>query len=235
MEEEPEGIDDPDEGGSVEPDGASERIAARVASLADGTAGWTGPKVALLVVVASLVAVVLALTLFERFDSPPEDSVDVGFVRDMIVHHEQAVQLGILGSDNGSDHDVRHFALEAIIAQQYEIGYMDSLLDEWGVGVGDRDRDVMVWMDMPTSIENMPGMASDEDMQAFRSMSGAEADAAFLSLMTEHHRGGVHMAEYAAEHAKDPRVVDLAERMVRNQRAEIQEYAVHAERLGVTL
>ena len=72
-------------------------------------------------------------------------------------------------------------------------------------------------------------------MRAFRSSSGAEADEMFLRLMSEHHRGGLHMAEYAAEHSTDERVRSLAERMARNQRAEMGEYAAKAERLGITL
>ena len=40
------------------------------------------------------------------------------------------------------------------------------------------------------------------------------------------------MANYAAEHASDERVGDLAARMVRNQTAEISEYATVARRLG---
>ena len=45
-------------------------------------------KVAGLVAVAGCVAVLLALALQSRFDGEAEDSVDVGFMRDMISHHE---------------------------------------------------------------------------------------------------------------------------------------------------
>lgn len=209
--------------------------AAAVGSLMDPDSGWTTAKVVVLVVVTSLVAVMLTLAVSSRFGSPSEDSVDVGFMQDMIQHHEQAVQLGILGSENASDRDVVHFAREAIVAQQYEIGYMEAILEDWGDGLGDPDGEVMRWMDMPTTLDQMPGMASDDDLAAFRDARGADADAAFLRLMSEHHRGGIHMAEYAADHASDERVVSLAERMARNQAAEIREYAAHAERLGITL
>jgi uncharacterized protein (DUF305 family) len=197
--------------------------------------GWTTAKVVGLVAAVGFIAVLLALALQSRFDGQPEDSVDVGFMRDMITHHEQAIQLGLLGVDNGQDDDVGHFAQEAIVAQQWEVGYMTALLQDWGYDTGSTERDGMVWMDMATPLGNMPGMASDEQMAAFRDMRGAEADAEFLRLMTAHHVGGVHMAEDAAERANDDRVVALAERMARNQQREIQEYRRQAQSMGIEL
>jgi uncharacterized protein (DUF305 family) len=50
--------------------------------------------------------------------------------------------------------------------------------------------------------------------------------------MTDHHRGGIHMAQYAAEHAKDLRVRSLAERMATTQQGEIGDFERAAKRLG---
>lgn len=202
----------------------------------DATAtGWTTLKVVGLVAVAGFMAVLLALALQSRFDGEPEDSVDVGFMRDMISHHEQAIQLGLLGVANTEDPGVNHFAQEAIVAQQWEIGYMTALLEDWGHSTGSVDRDTMVWMDMPTPVANMPGMATPEELDAFAEMSGAEADAEFLRLMTLHHIGGLHMAEEAAANANDERVVALAERMRLKQQREVEEYRRQAQALGIEL
>lgn len=201
----------------------------------DPTAGWTTLKVVGLVAAAGFVAVLLALALQSRFDGQPEDSVDVGFLRDMISHHEQAIQLGLLGVANTEEPGVNHFAQEAIVGQQWEIGYMTALLEDWGHDTGSVDRDTMIWMDMPTPVANMPGMASEEEMAAFRQMRGAEADAEFLRLMTIHHEGGLHMAEEAAANANDDRVVALAERMLVKQQREIEEYQRQAQALGIEL
>lgn len=46
----------------------------------------------------------------------------------------------------------------------------------------------------------------------------------FLALLSTHHVGGVQMAAFAAENADDSALVDLAERIARNQRLEIAEY-----------
>lgn len=196
---------------------------------------WTTWKVVGVVVAVAVVAVLMALILADRLATPAEDAVDVGFVHDMIDHHEQAIRMAVLGIENSEDLEVQRYAREVIIAQQWEIGYMSSLLDEWGLGRGDPDRDTMVWMDMPTSVENMPGMASAEDFEAFSEAQGPEADEWFLQLMTDHHRGGIHMAEEAVATASDQRVRDLAAQMEAGQRAELREYALAAQRLGIEL
>lgn len=193
---------------------------------------WSTPKVLGLVAVVALFAGLISVQVTDRLSSPSEESVDVGFLQDMIFHHEQAIQIGLIGSDNASDHVVRHFAQEALVAQQYEIGYMTALLEDWGHGTGDPDRDSMVWMGMPTPLAVMPGIIDDDRMAEFRSTTGSEADRMFIELMNEHHRGGIHMAEDAAERAEDPRVRELAARMARNQAAEIGEYTFRAETLG---
>jgi uncharacterized protein (DUF305 family) len=55
----------------------------------------------------------------------------------------------------------------------------------------------------------------------------------FLTLMIDHHRGGVHMASYAAEHAGDEDVRQLAARIARNQEMEIEELEVAGARYGL--
>jgi len=188
-----------------------------------------------LVVVVALVAVLATVVIQERVGTPAEDSVDVGFLQDMISHHGQAVQLGAVGAETATDPSTRHFAQEALIAQQYEVGYMTALLEDWGLGTGDLDRDAMKWMGTPTAVEDMAGMLPAETVEAYSQVTGDEANGEFLRLMSEHHRGGLHMAEYAMEHASDERVRALATRIANNQRAELREYQMVADRLGVTL
>jgi uncharacterized protein (DUF305 family) len=78
----------------------------------------------------------------------------------------------------------------------------------------------------------MPGLLTDEQLDQLQAASGAELDALFLDLMADHHRGGLHMAEYAAGNAGDEDVRELAARIARNQAGEINEYRVLAERNG---
>ena len=162
---------------------------------------------------------------------PATDSVDVGFYRDMTAHHDQAIQMALIELSNGENSTVRSFAQEIVLFQRWEMGRMHQQLLDWDVTIQPQDT-AMAWMDMPVPATAMPGLATEQQMDALRKAEGAEADALFLDLMAEHHRGGAHMAAFAALNANDPEVRDLAEVMGRNQSIEIAEFKQTAERLG---
>lgn len=162
---------------------------------------------------------------------PAVDSVDVGFYRDMTAHHDQAVRIASIELRNGTNTVVRGFAYEIVLGQRWEMGRMYEQLSAWHAPTSSPDT-AMGWMGMPVPSELMPGMATEEQLEALRDAKGAEADALFLDLIAEHHRGGAHMAAYAAENAKDADVRELARVMARNQSIEIAEYRQTAERLG---
>ncbi len=196
----------------------------------DRRSGLSWPLVVALVAAFTWLGGTLGWFLSDR--PPDADSVDVGFCLDMIAHHEQAVEMALIELANGEDPVVRGFAQEVVIFQQYEMGRMDEQLSDWGMDRRDRGRTAMEWMDMPTPASAMPGMATEEQLDRLQNAQGAAADALFLDLMAEHHRGGLHMADYAAEQAGDPDVRELASIMSRNQGVEINEYRATALRLG---
>jgi uncharacterized protein (DUF305 family) len=86
---------------------------------------------------------------------------------------------------------------------------------------------------MGTSVADMPGMQTDEALDELAAASGREADRLFFTMMREHHIGGVHMAEYAAEHAGSSRVRELASRMARFQTTEVAEYTMLMRQMGL--
>ena len=196
---------------------------------------WSAPMVALLAVLVTLVLVGGAALVWQRSTTPGADSVDVGFMQDMTTHHGQAIEIASIGAENATDPEVRAFAREVLIFQQYEVGYMEALLEGWGQWPFDPQRTAMEWMGMASPVSAMPGMQPDAAVEQLRGVTGPDADAGFLRMMTDHHRGGLHMAEYAARHASDERVRSLAERMATQQRGEIADYRRAAERLGITL
>ena len=79
----------------------------------------------------------------------------------------------------------------------------------------------------------MPGMASDEQLDQLEAATGPEKSRLFLTMMREHHRGGLHMADYAATHAKTEKVRDLAKLIATNQRKEVREYDLTRQQLGL--
>ena len=186
-----------------------------------------------LVLAAALAFLGFAVGVFVSRDQPPGDgSVDAGFYRDMIAHHEQALSLATLQLANGEAPTVRSFAREVLTFQSYEIGVMRQTLSEWGRSSELQSGEVMAWMDMPVAVDQMPGYLTDEQIDELDEARGSAADSLFLDLMAEHHRGGLHMAEYAADHASDDGVRQMAARMAHNQAQEINEYRATARRLG---
>jgi uncharacterized protein (DUF305 family) len=81
----------------------------------------------------------------------------------------------------------------------------------------------MTWMHEPTPIDRMPGLASQADIDTLLASSGAAADKLFVDLMVAHHQGGIHMAQYAVDHANVIEVRRLAFAMITAQTDEINE------------
>jgi uncharacterized protein (DUF305 family) len=186
-----------------------------------------GAGVALAVVLAALLIGVVVGRTFDRGSDrssfPGEDSVDVGFARDMGAHHAQAVEIAELLRDRSDDPGLKRIASDIALTQQAQIGQMRGWLDIWGRPPTSVEPP-MGWMgheDVAGAVVTMPGMASDDEIAALTAAHGAEAERLFLELMIRHHRGGVQMASYAADHAEDSIVRTLARGMVEAQTAEI--------------
>ncbi len=151
-------------------------------------------------------------------------TVDVGFLQDMRAHHDQAVSMAFtyLEKPAGEQDPVLRSIAKTILAeQQFENGYMVGLLLDMGADPANETGQAMAWMDQPVPLERMPGMATEAQMDELQAATGPEADALFVELMTAHHEGGIHMAEFAAEQGSRRDVRSLAERMAANQRGEI--------------
>ena len=189
-----------------------------------------------------LIAAALALLLFagaagfalgSRPTAPGPGSADVGFLYDMIAHHEQALTLSNSELLNGSNNQAKAFAREIVLFQSYEIGMMERQLAIWGYDRLEPPEKAMAWMGHPVESHAMPGMASPAEVAAMSRSTGAQSDALFIALIQDHHRGGVHMAEAAAAEADSPFVKKLAMQMARNQKLEIREMEIARERAGL--
>jgi uncharacterized protein (DUF305 family) len=197
-----------------------EALAPELAAESEETAApvsrWT-PTVVALVVVAALAAAFLIG--FNLHRSPGDDSVEAGFARDMVVHHDQAVAMALLIRDRTADPLVKTLATDIVLTQQNQVGQMLGWLNVWGLPATGKELP-MSWMGHPTS-GLMPGMASPDEMTALAAMSGEAADVEFLRLMILHHQGGIAMAEAALQRSGNEQVRDLAGATVAAQQAEI--------------
>ncbi|MEU9362332.1 DUF305 domain-containing protein [Streptomyces sp. NPDC048301] len=168
--------------------------------------------------------------------APAESSADVGFARDMSVHHQQAVEMAFLIRDRTTDASVRRLAYDIINTQANQRGMMLGWLESWGRPKSS-DRPRMEWMGHPVTASDgslMPGMATDTELDELRAAKGREAEVLFLRLMTVHHRAGAEMARAAAGSAVTDEIRHLAAGMARAQESEISLMADMLEERGAT-
>jgi uncharacterized protein (DUF305 family) len=181
--------------------------------------------VAILVAVAVL-AGALGWVIGNNTAIDDPNATDIGFMQDMRVHHEQAVQMAFIYlNDDQTDLDLAIVAREILIGQNIEIGRMIQLLRDFGTSEVNETDLAMTWMGDPVALDRMPGMATEADLQALADATGDEANELFVQLMSAHHLGGVHMAEHAASHAATDEVRLMASQIVVGQTEEVGEMA----------
>src|SRR5689334_6470855 len=118
-----------------------------------------------------------------RPDTPRGDSVDVGFIRDMVVHHEQAVTLALIVLSRATVPAVRDMARDIATSQQREAGLMTGWLQQWGLPASTTAAP-MAWMTHPRTLAAdadppMPGMATRRDVARLAVTRGRAADVLF--------------------------------------------------------
>jgi uncharacterized protein (DUF305 family) len=162
----------------------------------------------------------------ESRSAPPRgDSVDVGFLRDMIVHHDQAVSLAMIVLGRATVPAVREMARDIATSQQQEAGLMTGWLQQWGLPAS-TTAPPMAWMSHPAATAPdadppMPGMATRQQVARLAVTRGRAADVLFCRLMLPHHLGALHMIDEVIAPGRRPEVIALAEQMRTAQQREI--------------
>ncbi|MFI5701819.1 DUF305 domain-containing protein [Streptomyces xanthochromogenes] len=157
--------------------------------------------------------------------TPTATSADAGFARDMSTHHQQAVEMSFIVRDRTTDEEVRRLAYDIANTQANQRGMMLGWLDLWGLPKNEASQLPMAWMGMGVEPGAdgalMPGMATNTDLDRLRKLSGKDAEVLYLQLMTEHHKGGIHMAEGCVQRCTVGPEKQLAQGMVDSQQSEI--------------
>ncbi|PPK98828.1 uncharacterized protein (DUF305 family) [Kineococcus xinjiangensis] len=139
---------------------------------------------------------------------------DVTFARDMIVHHEGAVEMASLAADRAATPQVKELAEKIIAAQGPEIELMTSWLTAWGQPTASGGH---------AGHGDMPGMMSGQEMAALEAARGPEFDRLFLEGMVVHHEGALEMARTELAEGAAPEAKELAQRIEADQTREIAE------------
>jgi uncharacterized protein (DUF305 family) len=147
------------------------------------------------------------------------NNADVWFVRHMIPHHQQAIEMSdIVLAKPGIDSRVTELANKIKSAQAREIQQMQDWLNQWGnspmptMAPGD--------MQMPAH-GGMPGMLSERELNALREANAVDASRLFLTQMIAHHEGAISVAQTEIEEGHYRPAVAMARSIVSTQQQEI--------------
>ena len=176
---------------------------------------WVTALLLVCVVIASSAGAMIALGA----DEPGSDSAEAGFLRDMVTHHAQAVEMSMIVYRRTAADAMVTMTYDMATTQQAQIGMMIATLDGWGLSQTGSDP-AMAWMGHPTT-GLMPGMATNEQIALLGTLPAEEADVLLLHLMIVHHLAGVDMADALQERSDDEGARRLSERIAQSQDIEI--------------
>jgi uncharacterized protein (DUF305 family) len=177
-------------------------------------------------VILLVVAVVLGLSACGGDDDPAGEvaageEFDRAFIDAMVPHHESAHEMAHSAKAAGlTQPELEQVADDILATQQAEIDRMKEWRAEW-FGSSDVDPDGAAALGM--SDEQM-GMEHDADDL----LNSGDVDADFATMMIDHHRGAIEMAELALERAEHGELKELAEAIIAAQQREIEVLEPHA-------
>ncbi len=147
----------------------------------------------------------------------------------MIMHHAQAVEMTALIESHTAKRDLRLLGARISKSQSDEINFMKRWLDGRGelisMPMPEMSGMDMSGMDMSSHQMLMPGMLTQEQMEALRKAKGKEFDRLFLTGMIQHHNGALIMVRDLFDTAgagQDAELFNFATDVDSGQRAEIR-------------
>ena len=158
-----------------------------------------------------------------RATLPPLAKADIEFMKGMIMHHGQAIEMTDLIASHTENKQLRALGARISASQSDEIRFMKRWLTERGQA---KPMDNMPGMDAAQAHDMlMPGMLRPEQMDALREAKGAEFDRLFLAGMIQHHGGALTMVKELFDTAgagQDAELFNFATDADNSQRAEIK-------------
>jgi uncharacterized protein (DUF305 family) len=149
----------------------------------------------------------------------PHTEADVAFMREMIVHHAQALEMTSLVPERSQREEIRLLARRIALSQDDEM----ALMRHWLTVRGEAYPEVRLHGDghrhggVAAEHGLMPGMITPAEMAQLEAARGDEFDRLFLGFMIRHHEGALAMVEalFASPGS--------------GQEAEISQFAAHVD------
>ncbi|MDA0632801.1 DUF305 domain-containing protein [Nonomuraea sp. MCN248] len=140
------------------------------------------------------------------------NAADIAYVQDMIVHHQQALDMAILAPSRAESAKLKSLASRIKDSQGPEIQWMRTWLQQQGQRLPDHHG----------AHEGMAGMATPEEMEQLKAASGQAFDQLFLKLMIKHHEGAIEMSTEVLKNGSHLRIEELANDVGVTQLSEIR-------------
>ena len=144
---------------------------------------------------------------------------DIMFLQMMIPHHQQAIDMSNLAMQVSENEELLTLAKVIAKDQAAEIVQMKSWLKDAGASV-----------DPGHSMSGMGGMLTSEEYAALEKASGTDFDKLWLTGMTKHHDGAIHMTTMISDD-QNTEVKSFGEAIVKAQSAQIDQMKLMLEKL----
>ena len=139
---------------------------------------------------------------------------DVTFLEDMVIHHQQALELAALVPIHSSDPALVALATENATQQRTEMQGCQAQLLQWEVPSS---------RSAPDHAAGIAGMADKATMDKLAGLHGPAFDTLWLQTMIAHHRGAIAMAQNEIEHGESPEAISIAQTLMPFQQSEINQ------------
>ncbi|GAA1892641.1 DUF305 domain-containing protein [Asanoa iriomotensis] len=124
-----------------------------------------------------------------RLSAPPHSAADAEFMRKMITHHSQALELTALVAGRSPSQDIPQLAKRIEVSQKDEIAQLQQWLRDRGEALPEPHANHVGHGGL------MPGMLDATDLTALAAANGPAFDKLFLQLMIRHHEGAITMVQ----------------------------------------
>jgi uncharacterized protein (DUF305 family) len=146
-------------------------------------------------------------------DGSKYNSLDVWFVRMMIPHHQQALEIAALAPARAKNPQIKAVASRITAAQGPEIDAFRAWLSSRNLP------------EKPDETGHdhagMRGMQPPEAMRGLATLNGELFDKVFVDMLVSHHQGAVAMCTDLLKIGADERLIELATGIAAEQQAEI--------------
>jgi uncharacterized protein (DUF305 family) len=137
---------------------------------------------------------------------------DERFIDAMVPHHQGAIEMAQVALKNAEHEEIKQLSRNIISSQQAEIEELSSIKkEEFGTSE----------VPMEMSQEQMRSMGMMMDPQELANKE--PFDKAFIDAVIPHHQSAIEMAKVAHEKSHNPRIKELAEKIMSAQQAEIEQ------------